>query len=200
MHLSDADLLCAAQSGGDAGYDARKELPIRFERLLLYFAHHACRLNSLPLPEADDIIQLALLKVLTTKTPFDPARGGVEAYLRGLVQTAARSHRRFLRPGTRRRHDWADAENGRLGLPTTVEAIADDFDAQAGTDARDGAAAVLAIASVDERGLVHDVFYRSISIKDVGISIGVDPSTVSRRLTRLYSRVLARCGPSCGDN
>ena len=120
MQLSDAELICAAQSDGENRNQTRQELPIRFKALLLYLAGRACQLYKLDVGEAAVIMQLALMALTDPETArFDPVRaeGRVEPYLRGLVQNAARTHARFLCKGAARRHNYADPENPRRKLP-----------------------------------------------------------------------------------
>jgi RNA polymerase sigma factor (sigma-70 family) len=196
MQLSDADLICAAQSDGENRDPSRQELPIRFKALLFYFAGRACQLYKLDAGEAAEIVQLALMALTDPDTArFDAVRaeGRVEPYLRGLVQNAARTHARFLCKGAARRHDYADPENARRKLPMSVDGITDTREnRQAVVESRDLAVAVLAMATADERLLIARVFYRGESVEEVAVSLGVDRSTVSRRLTRFYRRVRAR--------
>src|SRR5262245_42984456 len=123
MTLSDSELLCAGQSGGPDSDRSRQEIPIRFGKLLSFLAVDACRLYSLHASEADCIVQWALLALFNPATArFDPTRGGgnkVEAYLRGLIQNAARKHARSLRRGSDVRHDYASPLNVERGLPTS---------------------------------------------------------------------------------
>ena len=73
--------------------------------------------------EADDIVQWALVALFNPETArFDPTRGSgnrVEAYLRGLIQNAARKHARFVRRGsTISVTTYCRAANTERGLPT----------------------------------------------------------------------------------
>lgn len=197
--LSDAELLCAAQSGDPSRNQAREELPIRFARLLRYLANHACHIHGLATSEVQDVIQQTLLGLFTAKTPFDPARCSIEAYLRGLTQTAARSHRRSLGFGRHWRHDWAHPDNRRRGLPQSVDAIPDSNNPRPAMEARDAVVPVLALADPTERRFLIEVFLRGKTIKETAAGVGADPSTVSRKLTAFYARVIAQVGLTSAD-
>ncbi len=194
MQLSNTDLICAAQSDGESSQHAKNEVPIRFGTLLRFLADHARKLYGLDVTETDDIIQLALLALCYPKgVRFDPTRAdGYEPYLRGLVQNAARTHARFLRQGNAKRHDYSHPDNHRRNLPVSADEVRDPYDNQAGIETRELAGAVLVMAGTDERALIDRVFYRGEAVEGVAISLKVDRSTVSRRLTRFYRRVLSR--------
>ncbi len=191
MALSDSELLHAAQSGGLGCEQARQDLHGRFERLLTYLAAHACRLNGLNVAETGDIISLAFVAVLDPAVArFDPTRGDkVEAYLRGLVQNAARTHARFVRRGIDKRHDYSAPANSERGLPASVAEIRDPWDDGAIISNRNVASVVFGMASDDERELVKRIFFAGEEPEEVATWLCVDRSTISRRLGRFYRRV-----------
>lgn len=192
MPLSDTDVICAAQSRGESNTEARKEFVARFDRLLRYLTYRACSLCGLDTGEAEEVLQNALIALLDPATSgFDPGRGDrVEPYLIGLVQNAARSHARFVRKGDGKRHDWFDPDNRRRCLPTSIEDIPDPREPGAVVETRDFAAVTLAVARRDERRLVDRLFFRGERTRDVAEDMGIDRTTVSRRLDRFYRRVL----------
>ena len=196
MALSDSELLQAAQSGGCNSEQARQELFPRFARLLFYLAGHTCRLNGLHASEADDIVSNALVALIDPVVArFDPGRGDgdkVEAYLRGLIQNSARKHARFIRRGSDQRHDYASPHNAKRGLPSSAEDIRDPWDGRAVVASRDVFSFVLKLAGVNERELIDRTFLAGEEPQDVATALGVDRSTVSRRLGRFCRRVRAR--------
>src|ERR1700722_3339610 len=124
---------------------------------------------------------------------FDPARSdGPEAYLRGLIQNAACSYARFLRRGDKQKHNYLHPDNSRRNLPGDVAEVEDTRDAWTPTEARDTAVAVMAMATSEERGLVLAVFYRGQTLEEAGGGIGVNRTTVTRRLGRLFLRYRER--------
>lgn len=191
MQLSNVNVICAAQLGGESSEQAKKELLPRFGRLLRYLAGRACKLYGLYPSEAGDIVQNALVSLLDPSiAQFDSGRGDrYEAYLRGLIQNAARSHARFIRKGSTTRHDFADPMNANRNLPVAVDGIQDDHDERSAAENRDHAAAVLVLANPDTCLLIYRVFFSGEAVEQVAISIGVDRSTVSRRLTRFFEQV-----------
>lgn len=199
MHLSDAELLCAAQTDATNRDDAREEIPIRFNALLLYLAGWACRRCGLHRSEVEEVVQSTLLALFTTASPFDPSRGAVvEPYFRGLVQNAARSHQRFLRKGADRRHDYADSLNVRLALPSSPDEVADRRDDLAVAVAQEhnakAADAVLVMANPEMAIILRGLYYLGKTQDEMAVAIGTDRSTVSRRLARFRDHVSAQGG------
>src|SRR5437867_1777366 len=101
MQLSDAQLLCTAQSDGENSQQARDELMPRFGALLRYLAGWSCNRCGLHQDEAKVIVQETIVALLNPDIArFDSAKSDhCEPYLRGLVQNAAREHARFIRRG-----------------------------------------------------------------------------------------------------
>ncbi len=195
MALSDSELLVAAQSNGSGREQARQELLPRFGRLLTYLAARACQLNGLHASEVDEVVHHALAALLNPKLArFDPGRGNgdqVDAYLSGLIQNAARMHARSIRRGDGHRHDYASPLNAKRGLPSSVEDIPDPWHGGAIVATRDVVSAILGMAGADERELIDRIFFAGEEPSDVAADLGVDRSTVSRRLSRFYGRVRA---------
>jgi RNA polymerase sigma factor (sigma-70 family) len=195
MALSEIELLCAAQSGGINAAQARNELPIRFAALLRYLANHARRTYHLDASHTDDIIQRILVAVFDPdRARFDPARAkeGPEAYLRLFAQNAARDHAAFVRHGDKVRHNYADPDNTRRHLPASPDDVADQHDPWVGSEARETAVAVLAMADPQERALVVAVYYQGLTPGKAAGEAGVDRTTVTRRLARLFLRFRER--------
>lgn len=196
MALSDVELICAAQSGGESSKQARNELVDRFGNLLRYFAGNACLLAGLDPSEIDDVVQAAVADLCDPDIArFDPARpkASVQSYLLGLVQNAARTHTRFVRQADDVRHDYGDPLNADRDLPSSPADIADGHDDFADAADREetarAAAAVLLLAAPDVMVLVRAVHYRGETPEQVALAIGVDRSTVARRLYRFYEQV-----------
>jgi hypothetical protein len=59
------------------------------------------------------------------------------------------------------------------------------------------AAAILLMATPGMRVLLWRIHYNGESIKDVALAIGVDRSTLSRRLSRFYEQVRAKGWAFC---
>lgn len=194
MRLSDTELLYTAQADGPDAARARDEIPVRFVALLRYLANHARRHHHLDDSHTDDIIQRILLAVFDPeRVRFDPSRSdGHEAYLRLFAQNAARDHAAFVRRGGKVRHDYANRDNARRHLPTGPEDIADRHDPRGGAEARETAVAVMALADAQERALLVAVYYQGMTPGRAAAEAGVDRTTVTRRLARLFLRFRER--------
>ena len=195
MHLSDTELICAAQSGGENSTQASEEVPVRFKATLRIFAGRARKLYHLDASATDEIVQRAMLAFFNPKIArFDPDRSDdPQAYLRGLIQNAACSYARFLRRGDKHKHNYLNPDNPRRNLPSDVAEIEDTRDPWVPAEARDTAVAVMAMATPEERGLAIAVFYRGQTPEEVGVGLGVNRTTVTRRLGRLFLRYRERC-------
>lgn len=192
MALSDVDVLLAAQAGGESNDPVWQEFFGRFQRLLRYLANHACQHYGLHSSEADEILQVALIALASPNTTrFDPSRGngGIEPYLRGLVQNAARGQKRFVRKGAELRHDWSHPDNLRYHRPVSLNDLRDPFDHPALIEAHEEALAAAVMADEGERDLLNRIFVQNEAVADVADALGIDRSTVSRRLSRFYIRV-----------
>jgi DNA-directed RNA polymerase specialized sigma24 family protein len=191
---SDSDLLLAIQSGGPNSKRPQEQLFPRFGKFLVYVAGFCCTHKP---DEASDIVGLTVARLLDPAyARFDGVRGATDghclAYLRFMVQNAARDHLSSLRYGTLKMHKYKDADNARQSLPTNVGEIADPAevvysDEQQHTDAV--AAAALAMAPPDLRACLVRVFFGGESVKDVAISVGIDRSTLSHRFSVFYAKV-----------
>lgn len=185
--LSDTELLAAAQAGDTNSCD---EIYPRFKTRLIYLAHHACRLHGLHITEVDEVIQIAISALLTTETKFDAVRcDDVIPYLRGLVQNAARGHRRQVRRGAEQLHDYASPDNNRHNLPVNANDIEDRYDAAEQVETTDLAVAVMDMADEDEQQLIEQLYFEHKPVKIVAAALGVDRSTVCRRMSLFYQRV-----------
>ena len=203
MALSDVELICAAQSGGEPGKQACEQLMARFGPLLRYFAGKACLLTGLDTSEIGDIVQEAVADLLDPAIArFDPAhpKASVKSYLLGRVQNAVRNHIRFVREDAAKRHDYADPQNARRGLPVSAADVADAHDDFAVAEDREQtvktAAAVMLMATPEVMVLIQGVFFRGETPERVGLAVGVDRTTVTRRLSRFYDHVRAHGGLS----
>jgi RNA polymerase sigma factor (sigma-70 family) len=203
MQLSDADLIVAAQSGGETSNQARQDLMARFGPLLRYFAGRACMLTGLDISEIEDVVQEAVADLLDPNIArFDPAhpKCSVKSYLRGLVQNAVRNHISFVRESDTKRHDHADPQNTRRDLPASPADIADPHDdfaeAEDSEQTAKTAAAVMVMATPEVMVLIQGVFFRGETPEKVGMAIGVNRTTVIRRLARFYEHVRAHGGRS----
>lgn len=191
MALADIDLLCAAQSA-DATNEIRDEFADRFSDFLRYTAGRCCWLYKLDLSMVDDVVDLAIMMVIDADgARFDRSRGETHlAYLRGMVQNAAKQHARFIHRGGRLRQEWGDPLVSQLKLPGCVEEIC-DLKPGPSVETDDLVERVLAVASDGERLLIDRHYFRHESLESIANSLGVARTTVSRRLDRFYDRAAA---------
>jgi RNA polymerase sigma factor (sigma-70 family) len=201
MALSEVDLIVAAQAGGQDSRQRQEELMARCGPLLFYFARRACKTIGLdPDNDANDIVQNALVALIDPEAArFDPSRGDHwQTCLLHLIQNATRVHSRSIRRGAKVRHDYGHPDNRRRHLPKSPDAIEDPHDDLAEAAEREQttkvAAAVLVMANPEVLVLIQGVYFRGETPAVVGLAIGVDRTTVTRRLERFFEYVRAHGG------
>jgi RNA polymerase sigma factor (sigma-70 family) len=198
MPPTDSDIICAAQSGDDSSIQARSALISRFGKLMRYFAGKAIGLFGLDPSEVEDVFQDAAADLFDPAIArFDPTRPGasVQNYLRGLIQNAARRHSRFVRNGDAVRHEYAAPENARQHLPASSAEVHDTADDLAiAIDSEQTAsdtAKVMRLATPEMTTIIRGVYHRGETPEQVAAAMGVDRTTVTRRLARFRVAVLS---------
>jgi RNA polymerase sigma factor (sigma-70 family) len=201
MPPSDCDILCAAQSVGDSSKSARQQFDAHFGKRIWYFAQKACGLFHLDPSEAAEIVQNAVADLLDgSLARFDPAhpKASVTNYIRGMVQNAARKHSNFVRHGDDHHHDYSAVENPHRGLPSGPADIADPWDDLAEAVEQDETAVtagkVMALAAPDISPLLRSLYFDGMTPERTARTIGVDRTTVIRRVARFREFVLASGG------
>lgn len=189
MALSEPDLLCAAQAAA-ATPAIRNEFAERFLGCLRYYAGRYCILYKLDLSLMEDIVDEAILMLLDDSwVRFDPARGETHlAYLRGMVQNAAKRFARFIHRGGKYLQDWKDPLIVQLKLPTCLEEVSESEESD---EVETLAEIARKVALPDERELIDRHFFRNETMQAIADSLGVARTTISRRLERFYVRALA---------
>lgn len=194
MPLSDVDLLCAAQAAPANDKAIRNEFIARFGGFLRHAAGNQCSVRGIS--QASEIRAVMHDAVAMVFNPdiarFDPMRSAHwKAYLQGLVNNAAKSHAQFLYEGDERRHDWGSQETRERDLPQRIEDVIGRSLMMVDATQRDLVQAVIRLADADESVLIARHFFGDESMEDIARSIGVDRTTVNRRLRRFLKRVRA---------
>jgi RNA polymerase sigma factor (sigma-70 family) len=185
MPLTDAKLLRAVQTAPTR--ELRDDFETRFRPILYRAAADQCNLRGIHQTEINDVVQDAIGLILNPKIKrFDLRGENAVAYVWGQVQNAAKSYARFLREGDAVRHNWGDERNADRGLPQRIEDVAARMIDPVIADL---AAAAMDEADNDEAILIGRHFFDEDTLEAIAIDLGVDRSTVSRRLRRFCQRV-----------